>query len=102
MKPVNYDKPTRSWSFLHDYIVITTETPRTSKRICQVHLDVTFTLSPSPLHSPCNLYVSADVQNFKGSCELAKPGLAVWHAAPGKFAEVSDIGGLDEVLAKLK
>jgi hypothetical protein len=42
------------------------------------------------------------VQNFKGSYELAKPALAVWHAAPGKFAEVSDIGGLDEVLAKLK
>lgn len=39
-----------------------------------------FGLCPTPLNTQCNPYIPRDVPEFKGSCELAKVGLAVWLA----------------------
>ena len=39
-----------------------------------------FALCPTPLNTKCNPYIPRDVDEFKGSCELAKVGLAVWVA----------------------
>ena len=39
-----------------------------------------FALCPSPLNTNCNPYVPRNVDEFKGSCELAKVALAVWVA----------------------
>ena len=45
-----------------------------------------FVLCPTPLNSQCNPYVAQDRDEFKGSCELAKVGLAVWVANREAFA----------------
>ncbi len=45
-----------------------------------------FVLCPTPLNSQCNPYVAQDRDEFKGSCELAKVGLAVWAANRKAFA----------------
>jgi uncharacterized membrane protein/protein-disulfide isomerase len=45
-----------------------------------------FALAPTPLNSPCNPYLTRDVDAFKDSCELAKIALAVWVAQPTAFA----------------
>ena len=39
-----------------------------------------FVLCPTPLNTQCNPYIPQDVDEFKGSCELAKIGLTVWAA----------------------
>jgi uncharacterized membrane protein len=39
-----------------------------------------FGLCPTPLDRQCNSHIPQDVDEFKGSCELAKVGLAVWVA----------------------
>jgi uncharacterized membrane protein/protein-disulfide isomerase len=39
-----------------------------------------FALCPTPLNTQCNPYIPRDVDEFKGSCELAKVALAVWVA----------------------
>ena len=39
-----------------------------------------FALCPAPLNTQCNPYIPRDVDEFKGSCDLAKIGLAVWAA----------------------
>ncbi len=45
-----------------------------------------FALSPTPLNSKCNMYISRDVDTFKNSCELARIGLAVWVAKREVFS----------------
>jgi uncharacterized membrane protein len=44
-----------------------------------------FVLCPTPLNTKCNPYIPRDVDEFKGSCELAKVGLAVWVAKREAF-----------------
>ena len=44
-----------------------------------------FALCPTPLNTGCNAYVPRDVDEFAGSCELAKIGLAVWVAKREAF-----------------
>jgi uncharacterized membrane protein len=44
-----------------------------------------FVLCPTPLNTQCNPYIPRDVDEFKGSCELAKVGLAVWVAKREAF-----------------
>jgi uncharacterized membrane protein len=44
-----------------------------------------FVLCPSPLNSQCNPYIPRDVDEFKGSCELARVALAVWVARREMF-----------------
>ena len=39
-----------------------------------------FALCPAPLNTQCNPHILRDVDEFKGSCDLAKIGLAVWAA----------------------
>ena len=39
-----------------------------------------FVLCPTPLNTECNPFVPQDVDEFKGSCEVAKVALAVWVA----------------------
>lgn len=56
------------------------------------HPDVAFALCPSPLEASCNPYVPRYVQNFKGSCIMAKAALAVWFSDPSGFS------GFDEWL----
>jgi uncharacterized membrane protein/protein-disulfide isomerase len=46
---------------------------------------LTFALCPTPLNTKCNPYIPRDVGEFKGSCELAKVGLAVWVAKREAF-----------------
>ena len=44
-----------------------------------------FILCPTPLNTQCNPYIPRDVDEFKGSCELAKIALAVWVARREAF-----------------
>ena len=44
-----------------------------------------FVLCPTPLNTRCNPYVPQDVDEFKGSCELAKIALTVWVAKREAF-----------------
>jgi uncharacterized membrane protein/protein-disulfide isomerase len=44
-----------------------------------------FALCPAPLNTKCNPYIPRDVDEFKGSCELAKVALAVWVAKREAF-----------------
>ena len=44
-----------------------------------------FALCPTPLNTQCNPYIPLDVDEFKGSCELAKVALAVWVAKREAF-----------------
>ena len=44
-----------------------------------------FAPRPVPLDNQCNPYVTQDVGEFKGSCELVKIGLAVWVAQREAF-----------------
>ncbi len=44
-----------------------------------------FVLCPTPLNTECNPYIPRDVDEFKGSCELAKVALAVWVAKREAF-----------------
>jgi uncharacterized membrane protein/protein-disulfide isomerase len=46
-----------------------------------------FVLCPSPLNTNCNPYVPINVDEFKGSCELAKVALAVWVARREAFQD---------------
>jgi uncharacterized membrane protein len=46
-----------------------------------------FALCPSPLNTQCNPYIPRDVDEFKGSCELAKICLAVWVARREAFPD---------------
>lgn len=49
-----------------------------------------FALRPSPLDRQCNPYITRDVKEFKGSCELVKIGLAVWVAKREVFGTFED------------
>jgi uncharacterized membrane protein len=49
-----------------------------------------FALRPAPLDSECNPYITRDVKQFKGSCELVKIGLAVWVAQREAFGAFED------------
>ncbi len=49
-----------------------------------------FALRPAPLDRQCNPYVTRDVKEFKGSCELVKIGLAVWLARREAFGAFED------------
>jgi len=49
------------------------------------HGKLAFALCPSPMNPQCNPYISREVEEFKGSCELAKIGLAVWVAKREAF-----------------
>jgi uncharacterized membrane protein/protein-disulfide isomerase len=44
-----------------------------------------FVLCPTPLNTRCNPYIPRDVDEFAGSCELAKVTLAVWAARREAF-----------------
>ena len=44
-----------------------------------------FVLCPTPLNTRCNPYIPQDVDEFKGSCELAKIAMAVWVAKREAF-----------------
>ena len=44
-----------------------------------------FVLCPTPLNTKCNPYIPSDVDEFKGSCELAKIALTVWVAKREAF-----------------
>ena len=44
-----------------------------------------FALCPAPLNTECNPYIPQDVDEFAGSCELAKIALAVWVARRDAF-----------------
>jgi len=44
-----------------------------------------FVLCPTPLNTQCNPYIPRDVNEFNGSCELAKIALAVWRAKRDAF-----------------
>jgi uncharacterized membrane protein/protein-disulfide isomerase len=44
-----------------------------------------FVLCPTPLNTECNPYIPQDVDEFKGSCELAKISLTVWVARREAF-----------------
>lgn len=44
-----------------------------------------FALRPAPLDRQCNPYITRDVDEFKGSCQLVKIGLAVWVAQRESF-----------------
>jgi hypothetical protein len=46
-----------------------------------------FALCPAPLDPKCNPHVAQGVEEFKGSCELAKVSLAVWLARREAFPE---------------
>jgi protein-disulfide isomerase len=46
-----------------------------------------FALCPTPLNTKCNPYLPRDVEEFAGSCELAKIALAVWVAKREAFPE---------------
>ncbi len=41
---------------------------------------------PTPLNRGCNPYVPSSIKTHAGACELARLGLAVWHANPDKFS----------------
>lgn len=45
-----------------------------------------FVLYPTPLNPACNPYIPREVEEFKGSCELAKIALAVWVAKREAFS----------------
>ena len=49
------------------------------------HGKLAFVLCPTPLNTRCNPYVPRDVDEFKGSCELAKIALTVWAAKREAF-----------------
>jgi len=49
--------------------------------------NLAFVLSPAPLNSQCNPYVSPEVEQFKDSCELARISLAVWVAKRDAFGD---------------
>jgi uncharacterized membrane protein len=51
------------------------------------HGQLAFQLCPTPLSLECNPYVPIEVDEFKGSCALAKTALAVFKARPEAFAE---------------
>ncbi len=64
-----------------------------AKEITEDRSDIAFVLVPCPLSYSCNPYVPASGSDrFAGSCDLARLALAVWLAAPEKFA------GFDEWL----
>lgn len=64
-----------------------------AKEIAERHPDIAFVLVPCPLSYACNPYIPASgADRFAGSCDLARAALAVWRAAPEKFA------GFDEWL----
>lgn len=44
-------------------------------------------LCPAPLNTECNPYIPQDVEEFAGSCELAKVALGVWAAKREAFPE---------------
>ena len=45
---------------------------------------------PSPLHRACNPWLSPNINNHAGACELAQMALAMWKAAPQHFPEYHD------------
>ena len=48
-------------------------------------------LCPVPLSGACNPYIPADgIDRFAGSCRLTRLALAVWYAAPDRYAEYWD------------
>ena len=49
------------------------------------HGKLAFVLCPTPLNTQCNPYIPRDVDEFKGSCELAKIALTVWVAQREAF-----------------
>jgi hypothetical protein len=49
------------------------------------HGQLAFVLCPTPLNTQCNPYIPRDVDEFKGSCELARVALAVWVARREAF-----------------
>lgn len=62
-----------------------------AKEIAESRSDIAFVLVPCPLSYACNPYVPASGQDrFAGSCDLARTALAVWFAAPDKFAEFDE------------
>ena len=63
-----------------------------AKEIVERHpSEIAFVLTPCPLSYACNPYVAASGRDqFAGSCELARLALAVWCAAPEKFAEYDE------------
>jgi protein-disulfide isomerase len=53
--------------------------------IRRYHGKLAFALCPSPLSRQCNPYIPREVDEYKGSCELVKVGLAVWVAKREAF-----------------
>jgi uncharacterized membrane protein/thiol-disulfide isomerase/thioredoxin len=51
------------------------------------HGKLAFVLCPTPLESRCNPYVARDVEEFSGSCDLAKIALTVWASKHEAFAD---------------
>ncbi|MCO6044046.1 hypothetical protein NG895_09005 [Aeoliella sp. ICT_H6.2] len=49
--------------------------------------ELAIALRPAPLSTQCNSFVPRDVEQFEGSCELAKISLAVWLADEQAHAE---------------
>ena len=56
-----------------------------NEAVRRYHGKLAFVLCPSPLTTKCNPYVPRDVDEFKGSCELAKIALTVWVARREAF-----------------
>jgi uncharacterized membrane protein len=51
------------------------------------HGKLAFALCPTPLNTRCNPYIPRDVDEFQGSCELAKIALTVWVAKREAFPD---------------
>jgi len=62
-----------------------------AKAITEVRPDIAFVLVPCPLSYACNPYIPASGRDqFAGSCDLARLALAIWSAAPERFAEFDE------------
>jgi len=48
-------------------------------------------LMPTPLNRACNPYFPAGMKDHKHACELARLGLAAWHAQPETFAKAHEV-----------
>lgn len=56
-----------------------------NEAVRRYHGRLAFVLCPTPLNTKCNPYIPRDVNEFKGSCELAKIALTVWVARREAF-----------------
>ncbi|MCQ2133481.1 MAG: hypothetical protein MJY88_00775 [Bacteroidales bacterium] len=53
--------------------------------------DIRFQLCPVSLSNECNPYVPhGGIDSFRGSCTMAKLGLAVWYSFPEKYPQVEE------------